>query len=360
MRTKNFLLTLCVIVSVSLIFIIFGQEKPESIQNIVSTTNEQIKNFKDNLHDAETKTLNADEKYLHRLGFMGQTRLYPHDVWKNTSLPVIVTYVIEGQESQAAGLIFNIAKILPNNTILVYNLGISDQGYKMLTNYCNSTRCQVISFDLSEFPSHVEIDVLHAYRPLVIQDALYNTGAIFFIESNYRILKNASHDVITRLYKDIVKNSGILAWPFELKNPVSSLTHKKMFEYFHTDADSFLFLQMVRADILVIVNTESIHKNVMLPWVQCALTQDCIIPIGAQSAGCKFDKKPQFRYSGCHSYDTSALNIALGLVFEQNSESYTYSDSVNYFEVVSLNKAEAMLKELEQNSTTEGRLDSFQ
>lgn len=46
MRTKNFVLTLCVVVSVSLIFIIFGQQKPESIQNIVSTTNEQIRNFK--------------------------------------------------------------------------------------------------------------------------------------------------------------------------------------------------------------------------------------------------------------------------------------------------------------------------
>lgn len=46
MRTKNFVLTLCVVVSMSLIFIIFGQQKPESIQNIVTTTNEQIRNFK--------------------------------------------------------------------------------------------------------------------------------------------------------------------------------------------------------------------------------------------------------------------------------------------------------------------------
>lgn len=157
------------------------------------------------------------------------------------------------------------------------------------------------------------------------------------------------------MYENKAKKHGILAWPLELKNPVSSLTHKKMFEYFHTDAENFLFLQMVKADVLFIVNTDGIHKEIMLPWIQCALTQDCIFPIGAQSAGCRFDKKPQYRYSGCHSYDTSALNIVLGLKFKQDSSHYTYSGCCNYFEVVPLSKALALLRELEQNSTTEGR-----
>lgn len=181
------------------------------------------------------------------------------------------------------------------------------------------------------------------------------------MDSSYRLLKNVTHSTITRLYQDKVKKYGILAWPFDLTNPVSSLTHKKMFEYFHTDTECFLFLQMVKADVLLMINTEFVHHNVMLPWIQCALTQDCIAPIGAQSVGCKFDKKPLYRYSGCHSYDVSALNIALGLAFKQDSytccdgSQYTYSDSSNLFEIVSLSKAEAVLREFEQNSTTEGR-----
>lgn len=35
-----------------------------------------------------------------------------------------MTYVFDGQESQAIGLINNIGKILTNNTVLVYNLGL--------------------------------------------------------------------------------------------------------------------------------------------------------------------------------------------------------------------------------------------
>lgn len=53
----------------------------------------------------------------------------------------------------------------------------------------------------------------------------------------------------------------------------------------------------------------------MLPWVKCILHAYCISPPGAQSSGCRFDKKPLFRYSGCHAYDSAALNVVLGLAY---------------------------------------------
>lgn len=354
MRTKNFLVTLCVIITVSLGFIIFGQHKPETIQNIVTSTNEQIQSFKDNLRDAETKTLVADQNLLDTLGFTKDPRVYPKDVWKNTSLPVVVTYVLEGQESQAIGLISNVPRVLANNTILVYNLGLTEDGLKILQNYCNSSRCQVVTIDLYDFPSHIQDEVLHAYRPIVIQDALSRTGAILFIECSYRFMNNITHSMVMDLYGNRALKHGVLAFPFKTRNPVTSLTHKKMFDYFRTDAENFQFLQMVRADVLFLVNTKEIHTEIMLPWVQCALTQDCIFPIGAQSAGCKFDKKPSYRYSGCHYYDASALNIVLGLRFTSNE--YSFNRPVIFFEEVSLRQAEALLKQLEQNATTDGHL----
>lgn len=64
---------------------------------------------------------------------MEQPRLFPADVWTNTSLPVIVSYVMEGQESLAVGLINNVAKVLPNNTILIYNLGLGNYGLRTVS-----------------------------------------------------------------------------------------------------------------------------------------------------------------------------------------------------------------------------------
>ncbi|KAH0810484.1 hypothetical protein GEV33_012306 [Tenebrio molitor] len=353
-----------------------ARHKPEAIQNIVSTTHQQIRNIKDTFRDSDSKTLVADEKYLNVLGFTDSPRLYPNDIWRNTSLPVIVTYVMEGQESQAVGLINNVGRVLPNNTILVYNLGLGNYGLKtvmvrfvgsfglngdcpQLLTYCNNSRCQSLTFSLADFPSHVDEESIRAYRPLVIQDALQRTGAILFLECNYRFSRHLTHDAMMDLFEKRAKSQGILTWPMNLKNPVSSLTHKKMFQYFHTDAENFLFLQMVNADILLIVNTESVHNDIMLPWVKCALTQDCIVPIGAQSAGCRFDKKPQYRYSGCHSYDTSALNIVLGLKFNMDGSQYMYNEGEKLFESVDLSRAEALLREFEQNITTEGRFLSF-
>jgi hypothetical protein len=45
------------------------------------------------LENAEEKRFLADDKYLTLLGFTENPRLYPAAIWKNTSLPIIVTYV---------------------------------------------------------------------------------------------------------------------------------------------------------------------------------------------------------------------------------------------------------------------------
>lgn len=72
----------------------------------------------------------ADEKDLTFLGFTQSPRLYPKDIWTNTSLPVIVTYVTEFQESQAIGVIGSATRVLPNNSVLVYDLGVGNYGLR--------------------------------------------------------------------------------------------------------------------------------------------------------------------------------------------------------------------------------------
>ncbi|XP_014612603.1 PREDICTED: uncharacterized protein LOC106791474 isoform X3 [Polistes canadensis] len=190
----------------------------------------------------------------------------------------------------------------------------------------------------------------HAYG-FVRNTALNALGSILFMDSNVRL---NSSDVSKYLFP----KSGVLTWP--TRHAISSLTHPKMYEYFHASAESFFFLPLIRASHIVIRNTKDIREKVMLPWVQCALTRDCICPIGAQSAGCRFNKRPQYRYSGCHAYDTSALNIVLGLHFNFDDTSYTHQERETYFNKI---QSEEIMEEYaiiaKQNNVTESNSKSF-
>uniref|UniRef100_A0A1B6C7U8 Uncharacterized protein n=1 Tax=Clastoptera arizonana TaxID=38151 RepID=A0A1B6C7U8_9HEMI len=282
MRTKSYLLGFICIVATTLLIIIFGDQRPD-IQSIVTETHKQLKNniqtFKENLKVAEEKKLTADDKYLNFLGFVPNPRLYPLSVWTNTTLPVIVSYLCDGDIDQGIGLTRNIGHFLPNHTLLLYNLGLRRYDLQMILSYCNSSRCIVMDFDLSDFPSHVNDQHLHAFRPLVIQDALNHAGAVFFIENNLRLSTSNIAPLINKAVGNGKKHgSGIITW--RTQHAVTSLTHPRMFNYFRTSDESFLFLPMVESTKLLIYNTEAIHSDVMLPWIQCCLIHDCILPIG--------------------------------------------------------------------------------
>ena len=46
--------------------------------------------------------------------------------------------------------------------------------------------------------------------------------------------------------------------------------------------ESYHFQHMVDMRALLLYNTQKVRDELMIPWVKCALTSDCIEPIGAQ------------------------------------------------------------------------------
>lgn len=106
-----------------------------------------------------------------------------------------------------------------------------------------------------------------------------HAGAVLFMENSLRLVSSSISQLITKAVGTKEEpGSGIVTW--SMRQAVTSLTHPRMFHYFHTSDESFLFLQMVEATRLLIYNTPEVHSHIMLPWIQCALTQDCILPIG--------------------------------------------------------------------------------
>ena len=74
---------------------------------------------------------------------------------------------------------------------------------------------------------------------------------------------------------------------------------------------------------------------------------------GAQSGGCKFNKKPLYRYSGCHGFDLSAFNIVLGVQFDFDETKYSIrddnGDESNLYYVETLEQATKILENRRKN-----------
>ncbi|XP_022236623.1 uncharacterized protein LOC106477282 [Limulus polyphemus] len=173
-----------------------------------------------------------------------------------------------------------------------------------------------------------------------LQEVLNKVGAVLWLDIQYTFKKRLPSHLLKRAERD-----GLVMW--KVDHPTSSLTHQKMFDYFRVSQVYYYFHRMVESSHLILYNTETVHYRLMLPWVRCALTLDCIAPIGSQRFGCRFNKKPLYRYSGCHRYDMSALNVVLGLMYNFDSHSYAAGDKDKFFGLV---KQEFVSKTLQHSS----------
>lgn len=160
MRIKTFFIFLLCGIVVFFCLIFLGSHPRPSIQTLVSETHKQLynlKNFKENLKDAEEKRLQAEEKHLVMLGFTDNPRLYPADSWTNTTLPIIVTVLFSGQEKMGVGFAKNTAHMAANHAVLMYNIGLSSSGLQLVAPHCNTSLCQIVPFDLTLFPIHIQV-----------------------------------------------------------------------------------------------------------------------------------------------------------------------------------------------------------
>ncbi|XP_075585861.1 uncharacterized protein LOC124498286 [Dermatophagoides farinae] len=263
-----------------------------------------------------------------------------------------------------------------NFELMIYDLGLYPDQLSQIERLCQREKrnrkrilCTIRTFQYDIYPSHVSDLRMAAYRSIIIQEMLRDikltrqyrqkhsiqnnknyirnknekiskrnfnktsTTTIIWMDPQYHFI-DSKHSIIGQLQSKILHQSAILSWPIE--QPTSALTHPRMFEYFHTTKENFYFHRMIRPDHLMITINDKTWKpfewGIMLPWVRCALTSDCIAPLGSQwRSTCRLDKKPHYRYSGCHHYDMSALNVVLGIAFNFSSTPYSARLSQRFF-----------------------------
>ena len=171
--------------------------------------------------------------------------------------------------------------------------------------------------------------ILHGLFFSLFQESLNKYRAVIWSDPSEYFLTKDINGVV-----ELARKHGVAAWVIDA--PTSSITYPKMFTYFDVKPDKYYFHRAAKTDHLLLFNTERVRLQIMLPWVKCALVEECISPTGSQnSGGYCYEKKPRFLYTGCHHYEQSALNIILGKVF--GYEFTPYSTKEKIFGVIELN-----------------------
>ncbi|CAN8015050.1 unnamed protein product [Ixodes persulcatus] len=323
MRAKSFLLLLGCIVATSTLVCLYGDPKP-ALDGLVSETHRQLSNLKNLKVGPEQREPQELERYLSHLGLSPPS---PAPSRPPTSGPGAVPAVVgtamgPDQVARLAGFLEACQAHFPDHPVVVYALDLGTA-----QNLCNSSNCTLRTLNFDFYPAHVSNLKIYAYRPIIIQELLRQAGAVLWLEPDYQL--TAAPDprrVVGRALRE-----GLAApWSPE-PQPTSALTHLGMFEYLGAPREAFFFHRMVDPSVMLLFDSPQVRGRLMLPWVRCALVAECITPVGAQSTGCRFDKKPLYRYSGCHRYDMSALNVILGLLYSNNQQPYVFPDEDHFF-----------------------------
>ena len=302
--------------------------------------------------ELSSPSLVADPTHLSSLGLEGPGLpvLYPEGPWLaqgRATDPCLVTGVEPGQGELGLGLVKSAHHFLPATSLLVFDLGLAKYDRDRLEKHCNSTTCSLHTFDFAPWPSHLRALHLRAYRPLIIQTVLRDVGSVVWLDPDHRLTtSNLSQ------WLEAARIEGVVVWQQGEATATTALTHPRMFEFFPgVKYEEYAFQHMASASVVVLVYTQATHSKLMLPWLRCALTESCINPIGAQDSGCRFDKKPQYRYSGCHRYDVSALNLVLGSMFHFSEDRYMRRSGDSFFRRVTQAAAAA------SDNTTQSHTD---
>ena len=195
--------------------------------------------------------------------------------------------------------------------------------------YSRACRCQFRKVFWEIYPKHIKDNLdWRAYRSLLIQEALQEFGAVFWADPETHFTSGYIRSLVSQ-----AERVGIVSWP--MVYATSTFTHPSTYEYFNTTQKLYRFHRMVNSAQLLIFNTKEIHRQLMYAWIKCTLHDSCISPPGSQASGCDLTHKPLYRYSGCHQYDISILNVVLGQVFNYKTP---YIAIDNVFEVVTPTK----------------------
>ena len=220
---------------------------------------------------------------------------------------VVVTAISSNHYEEAQGMIASVQKFLPTTKLILYDLGLSAAQKGKLQRYCN---VEVRPFRYEKYPPHTKNLLLYAWKIFIIKEVASEYEVLFYGDSSVRVVGPSFADKVFPF---------LLKFPFVAGSvtsmPIVSLTHDGMLQYLNLSLsrkqmDQFGHLE---AGCWVMWANSLMRTKFLNYWVDCALHQKCIAPIGSKRSPCDVGKyiKGAGVYIGCHRYDQSALAMIL-------------------------------------------------
>lgn len=225
-----------------------------------------------------------------------------------TSQPYFVTGLNSRYFLKGKCLAHNIIKLREKYTgikLIVFDLGMSKQERVELLEMC---ACEIRDFPFHEFPPHVQVLKGYSFKPLAIQLVAREHPFVIWADTSVRIL---TIDMDSLFQK--AQEHGILAT--EGYGPIATKTTLQTFVHLGIEPCVYRDKHEIEATLVVLYTNQFIVENIVRPWVRCALTFGCMMPVEGPTQYLKCPTQGPVYYHMCHRFDQSVLGILLHGVF---------------------------------------------
>ncbi len=186
-------------------------------------------------------------------------------------------------------------------------------------------RFEIRRFPFEKYPKFVGKLTEYRWKPLIIAEALKQFSSIWWLDSSVRFPK--PNVTLKNRIRNFNKSGAQPVTLFSSAgHSIFQATHPKMYQYFPLPENVSKSTVMYGATYMLMYGTKKMKKEILLPWVACALDCRCMAPIGS-NLYCTFRGEHK---QVCHRFDQSAINLILALLSEGDTSKYAATETAFY------------------------------
>ena len=237
---------------------------------------------------------------------------------------VTVTAISDNHFDESQDMLHSVKRCLPNNKVILYDLGLSDTNKRRIEELYKNVEIRPFPFWNYENLPHVRNLLTYAWKPILIKEVSLEHDVIMYGDSSMRMKSCDLKKALAHLfYFPIFGAVGLHYIAIEF-------THDGMIEYlqYPKNRKDLAHMYSIEATGFLLWANATMKEILIDPWLDCALHEECIAPPGAELWPCHFSFHRDGRYTGCHRYDQSALDIILAREFGSGSAQRAHNEAV--------------------------------